>query len=132
MIIRTSKQMFKLVPEGQQDLLVTKVELLPSGKPQTVKFTYTHEDGGTLLENLNLTHPVANNILSQRCDMALGGVPEGTPVELSTVPDLFLGKIVTAMIVHNHGKGENADKVYANIKYVMDIREGEGDGVDDL
>lgn len=132
MIIKTAKNKFQMVPEGQQQLKVTKVELLPSGKPQNVKFTYKHANGGTLLETLKLSHPVASDILGQRCDIALGGVAEGTPIDLADVPAMFLNKIVTAQIVHNVVEGDDGKtRTYANIKYITEVQEEE-DGTEEL
>ena len=114
--IKTSKGGFKRVPEGEQELVVTDVKLVPSGKPQKVLFEYSHESGATLKESFSFTQPMQAKILGTRCDLALDGkVPEGTEIEVTDLPEMFLGKHLIAMIKH-HVTDDN--KTYVNIKWV--------------
>lgn len=120
---------FKLMKEGENLVVVTKVELVPSGKPIQVKFEYTNEDDVVLKETVKLNHPVALEILGKRCDIALGGtMAEGTEIQESQIPDIFLGK--TFLIVVKHvTKG---DKTYANMSYIKELIETVEDEEDDL
>lgn len=124
MKIQTQKSTFKMVPEGEQELVVTDVKLVPSGKPQMVEFHYKHENGATLRERFDFAHPIAMTILGKRCDIALGGsVPEGTEIDSSDLPEMFLDKAVVAQVVHKEGKD---GRTYANISYLISVEGGYG------
>lgn len=128
MIIKTKKSTFVLIPEGKQELFITDVKLVPSGKPQMIEFYYEHENGGTMKETLRLDHPVAVSILSQRCALALGDdVPEGTEIDVNDIPGMFIGQIIVARVEHNESEKDGKTRTYANIKGVFEIREREDD-----
>lgn len=121
--IKTTKNSgFKRVPEGRQDLLITKVELVPSGKPQKAIFHYEHDSGATMRESFSFSNKVAVEILGKRCDLLYNSeIPEGTEIDATDLPNMFVGKITTAEIKHNESNG----KTYANIKYVESFRDSE-------
>jgi len=122
MIIKTTKSSFKMVPAGEQDLTVTDVKLVPSGKPQMIQFEYAHDNGGTLKETLKLDNDMSLKILGKRCDLALNGkMPEGTEIDINEIPDMFKGKILRAFIVHKEVEKDGKTNTYANIRYVMEI-----------
>lgn len=130
MAIKIVKGGFKVVPEGDQLLTVTKVELVPKGRPIQVNFEYVNADGIVLKERLQFTNEVAVDILGKRCDIALGGAVEaGTSIEENQLPDMFMGKTFLALIKHNEGKKGGT---FANISYFKELVDnGEGDD-DDL
>ncbi len=114
--IKTSKSGFQKVPEGMQELVVTDVKLVPSGKPQKVQFEYAHESGATCRESFAFTQPMQAKILGTRCDVLLNGtLPEGTEINTDDLPSMFLGKHLKAMIRHHVTEDK---KVYVNIKWV--------------
>ena len=119
---------FKLMPEGENVVTVTKAQLVPSGKPKQVEFEYTSEDNTTLRETVRLNHPVALEILGKRCDIALGGsLPEGTEISEAQIPEIFLGKTFVVVVKHT----QSGDKTYANIKYMKSLVETESSDEDD-
>ena len=135
-IIKTSKGNFKKVPEGIQNLYITDVKLVPSGKPQKVEFDYEHESGATFKETFSFTHPVQAKILGQRCDTLYGGdMPEGTEIDTGDLPSMFKGKIAIADVIHKKVEKDGVTKTYVNLKYVKSYSEPaveEDDGDDEL
>lgn len=134
MTIKTSKGSFKMVPEGDVFLNIKSVELMPSGKPQTIIFTYTHENGAELKERMSLTHPVAERILGKRCDILYDGeLPEGSDIEVGDLPSLFTGKVAHAHVEHNKVTSEKDGKTrtFANVKYVMSYSDSSVEDEDD-
>ena len=119
---------FQIVPEGEQILKVTSVQLLPSGRPQEVEIRYSHANGSTLRESFSFSKEKAMDILGQRCNIALGGnVPEGTEISESTLPDIFMGKSFEVMVKHV----KKDTKTYANIHYYKSLVEVEDEEDDD-
>ena len=124
--ITVKKGGFVLVPEGRQIVHVDSVKLVPSGRPMMVEFFYSHADGGTIKETLKFDNDIALKILGARC--AVAGVEEGTDVEFDELEDLFLGKTFEAEVKHNEGKKGG---IFANIKYLTALIEGEEEEDDD-
>lgn len=113
---------FRLIPEGVHELEITKVELVPSGKPKIVKFTYKDNENRTLMEQLDSKHDVGGRILGQRVDLLFGGtLKEGTDIELENLPDWFMGKRLLATIVHNESERDGKTRTFANIKFVNEF-----------
>jgi hypothetical protein len=139
MIIKTSKGTFKRVPEGKQELTITDVKLVPSGKPQKVEFSYVHENGATFKETFSFTHPVQSAILGKRCDVLYNGdMPEGTEIDTSDLPSMFADKIAVCEIVHKKvadKEDPTKERTFVNIKYVEEYKDAietvEGELVDD-
>ena len=121
MAIKITKSTFKKVPEGRQELFIEDVELVPSGKPQKVIFHYKHQNGATMKETLDFNKEVPVKILGSRCDVLYDGkLPEGTEIEPTDLPEMFLNKIATCMIKYK----EVGDKTYVNIGWVESYRDG--------
>lgn len=123
MMIKIAKSGFKMVPEGEQVITVKSVKALPSARPQVIEFEWVHADGGTIKETFKTSVPKAMDILGKRCDIALNGkLPEGTEISENDLPDIFNGKTFTALIVHNHVKGDDGnERTFVNIKYLIDL-----------
>ena len=128
-MIKIAKSGFKMVPEGEQVITVKSVKALPSARPQVIEFEWVHANGGTIKESFKTSVPKAMEILGKRCDIALDGkMPEGTEISENDLPDIFNGKTFTALIVHNHVKGNDGkDKTFVNIKYLMRLIGGPED-----
>lgn len=122
-MIKIAKSGFKMVPEGEQVITVKSVKALPSARPQVIEFEWVHADGGTIKETFKTSVPKAMDILGKRCDIALNGkLPEGTEISENDLPDIFNGKTFTALIVHNHVKGDDGnERTFVNIKYLIDL-----------
>lgn len=119
MIIKTTKGSYKKVPEGMQDLLITEVKLVPSGRPQKAEFNYEHENGATMKEFFDFSSKIGQDILGKRCDVLYNGdMPEGTEIDTSDLPAMFEGKVAKAMVVHKDSTKDGKTRTFANIKYV--------------
>lgn len=122
MFITTTKSDFKLLPEGENLLKITSVKLLPSGKPQKVEMTYSSPEG-TLTESFDLNVKIGREKLGKRCDVLYhGDLPEGTAIEVTDIPDLFLGKIANVVIKHNASK-KDPTRMFANIYFIKEFLE---------
>jgi len=109
---------FKMMPEGENLVTITKVQLQPPAKPVQVCFEYVNENGATLKETLNFRNEIALDIIGKRCDVALNGaLADGTPIEEKQLPEIFLGKKFIAVVKHV----EKGDKTYANISYLKEL-----------
>ena len=134
-IITTSKGTFKRVPEGKQNLLITEVKLVPSGKPQKVEFNYLHENGATYKETFSFSHPVQASILGKRCDILYNGdMPEGTEINTDDLPSMFTGKLAVCEVVHKIVPDKDdptKERTFVNLKYVESYLSDDNDD-DDL
>ena len=113
---------FKLVPEGERVLEITKAEAKPSGKPNKIVISFRDvESGATMLNNYDLSNNGAIYALGLVCKYTLGLKDED---EIDTVTDLprLVGKQVICEIVHNEGSQPKEDGTlpkFANISKVI-------------
>lgn len=113
---------FKLVPEGERILEITKAEAKPSGKPNKIVISFKDvESGATMLNNYDLSNNGAIYALGLICKYTLGLKDED---EIDTVTDLpkLIGKQVVCEIIHNEGTQPRDDGTlpkFANISKVI-------------
>ncbi len=126
MIIKTSKG-YQRVPEGKQELTITDVKLVPSGKPQKVEFHYVHDNGATFKETFSFTHPVQSAILGKRCDVLYDGkMPEGTEIDTADLPNMFSNKVAVCEVVHKKVTDKDdptKERTFVNLKYVESYKD---------
>lgn len=113
---------FKLVPEGERVLEITKAEAKPSGKPNKIVLSFKDtEDGATMMNNYDLSNNGAIYALGLICKYTLGLNDED---EIDTVTDLpkLVGKHIVCEIIHNEGNQPKEDGTlpkFANISKVL-------------
>lgn len=113
---------FKLVPEGERLLEITKAEAKPSGRPTKVTIGFKDVEQGSMLQNnYDLSNNGAIYALGLVCKYTLGLEDED---EIDTATDLpkMIGKKVICEIVHNEGSQPKEDGTlpkFANIAKVI-------------
>jgi hypothetical protein len=109
-------QGFRLMPEGQQNLHIVKVEGLPRANVELVKVKFVNEDGITLDNKYDLTSDGGYAAFYYLVLNGLGvDLDEGDEFNIDDLDD----KYVLVEIVHKEGTKPREDgsvAVFANIK----------------
>jgi hypothetical protein len=107
-------QGFRLLPEGEQTLQITKIEGVPRTKVTMAKVEFVSEDGIKLKNNYDLTsdggYAAFYYLVQNGCGFELDG-----EFDIDQIADKF----VLVNIVHVEGKQPRADgskAIFANIK----------------
>ena len=126
MIIKlNTNRTFENVPEGERNLEITKVEVTPSGKPNTLRLTLTDEETGrNVLSSYKLDDERALYPMSVMICTALN-LESGSVFDIADAQSL-VGHKVLCEIVYKEYNG----KTYANIGKVIENIDGETTKID--
>ena len=116
---------FKLVPEGERVLEITKAECKPSGKPSSLSVTLQDSEGGFITSRYNFDNENALFAMSMLISKALG-MEDGSEFDTKTDTPKLVGKKLLCEVVHIEGTkvDENGEvRTFANIKKVNELVE---------
>lgn len=114
---------FKLVPEGERELEITKAECTPSGKPDKLKITFQDAEGGSINSQYNFDNDKSLFAMSKLAEIALG-LEDGDEFDTKEDTPKLVGKKLLCEVTHSQGTKPN-DKgelpTFANVKKVISI-----------
>lgn len=116
---------FKLVPEGQRILEITKAECKPSGKPNALVVTFQDSEGGIINNRYNFDNQGALFSMGMLVSTALG-LQDGDDFDTKLDTPKLVGKKLLCEVVHTEGTkvDENGEvRTFANIKKVNELVE---------
>lgn len=124
MKIKMNMKGFKLVPEGERVLRISKAECTPSGMPDKLKVTFEDiKDGGTINSQYNFNNTGAVYAMSKLAEVALG-LKDGDEFDTTQDTQKLVGKELICEVVHTKGTKPN-DKgelpTFANVKRVISL-----------
>lgn len=118
---------FTLVPAGEQNLTITKIEVLPNlKKPKTVAVEYTHKNGGKINSTMDLDRDAAIVILSILIRVVTGQ----NDLEEFDLKDLssFVGAVIVGEVAHVEVEDKEDDtkvRTFANLKKLLSLVEND-------
>ena len=116
---------FKLCPEGERVLTITKAECTPSGKPDKLKVTFQDSDGGFVNSKYDFTNDKSVWAMGMMLSKALE-LDDGDEFDTKLDTPKLVGKKLLCEIVHTQGTKPNDDgelPTFANIKKVIALVE---------
>lgn len=120
---------FKLVPEGERVLEITKAECTPSGKPNKMKVTFKDTEGGFINSQYNFDNEKSLFAMGKMLETALG-FEDGDEFDTKTDTEKLVGKMLLCEVVHTQGTRPNEDgelPTFANIKRTISLVTEEGE-----
>lgn len=118
---------FKLCPEGQRVLTITKAECTPSGKPDKLKVTFQDSEGGFVNSKYDFTNDKSVWAMGMMLSKALE-LEDGDEFDTKLDTPKLVGKKLLCEIVHTQGTKPNDDgelPTFANIKRVISLVDDE-------
>lgn len=112
---------FKLCPEGERVLKITKAECTPSGKPDKLKVTFQDSEGGFVNSKYDFSNDKSLWTMGMMLSKALG-LEDGDEFDTKTDTPKLVGKKLLCEVVHTEGTKPNDDgelPIFANIKKVI-------------
>lgn len=112
---------FKLCPEGERVLKITKAECTPSGKPDKLKVTFQDSEGGFVNSKYDFSNDKSLWAMGMMLSKALG-LEDGDEFDTKTDTPKLVGKKLLCEVVHTEGTKPNDDgelPIFANIKKVI-------------
>lgn len=112
---------FKLCPEGERVLKITKAECTPSGKPDKLKVTFQDSEGGFVNSKYDFTNDKSVWAMGMMLSKALG-LEDGDEFDTKTDTPKLVGKKLLCEVIHTEGTKPNDDgelPIFANIKKVI-------------
>ena len=123
------KSNFKVVPEGERVLEITKAECTPSGKPNKLKITFQDSEGGFINSQYDFDNTTALFAMGKLLEVALG-FEDGDEFDTKTHPQELVGKKILCEVKHSQGSKPNDDgelPTFANIKKVLSLVTEDGE-----
>lgn len=114
---------FKLVPEGERILTITKAECKPSGKPDNMKVTFQDTEGGFVNSKYDFTNDKSVWAMGMMLSKALE-MEDGDEFDTKLDTPRLVGKKLLCEIIHTQGTKPNDDgefPTFANIKKVISL-----------
>ena len=118
---------FKLCPEGERVLTITKAECTPSGKPDKLKVTFQDSEGGFVNSKYDFTNDKSVWAMGMMLSKALE-LEDGDEFDTKLDTPKLVGKKLLCEIVHTQGTKPNDDgelPTFANIKRVIALVDDE-------
>lgn len=125
------KSNFKLVPEGERVLEITKAECTPSGKPNKLKVTFQDSEGGFINSQYDFDNSTALFAMGKLLEVALG-FEDGDEFDTKTHPQELVGKKILCEVKHSLGSKPNDDgelPKFANVKKTISLVTDDGEVV---
>lgn len=127
------KGSFKLVPEGERVLTITKAECTPSGKPNKMKVTFQDVDGGFINTQYNFDNSTSVWVMGKMLEIAIG-MEDGDEFDTKTDTEKLVGKKLLCEVVHTKGTKINEETgeypTFANIKKTISLVTDDGEVVE--
>lgn len=99
---------FKLVPEGERELTITKAECKPSGKPARMEVTLQDSEGGFINSRYNFDNDKSIFAMGKLLETVLG-LEDGDEFDTTKHPKQLIGKKVLCEVIHTKGTKPNDD-----------------------
>lgn len=119
------KNNFKLVEEGERELKITKAEVRPSGKPNSLVVTFQDTEGGFINNRYNFDNDKSLFALGKLLEVALG-FEDGDEFDTKSDTERLVGKTILCEVVHTQGNKPNENgelPTFANIKKTISLVE---------
>lgn len=119
------KSNFKIVPEGERELKITKAEVRPSGKPNSLVVTFQDTEGGFINNRYNFDNDKSLFALGKLLEVALG-FEDGDEFDTKSDTERLVGKTILCEVVHTQGNKPNENgelPTFANIKKTISLVE---------
>lgn len=124
---------FKLVPEGERVLEITKAECTPSGKPNKMKVTFQDTEGGFINNQYNFDNDKSVWAMGKMLEVALN-FEDGDEFDTKTDPEKLIGKKLLCEVKHTKGTKLNEETgeypTFANIGKVISLVTDDGEVVE--
>lgn len=124
---------FKLVPEGQRVLEITKAECTPSGKPNKMKVTFQDTEGGFINTQYNFDNSTSVWVMGKMLEIAIG-MEDGDEFDTKTDTPKLIGKKLLCEVKHTKGTKLNEETgeypTFANISKTISLVTDDGEVVD--
>lgn len=105
---------FKLVPEGERVMTITKSECTPSGKPNKWKVTFEDSEGGFVNSQYDFSNDKSLFAMGKLLEVALD-FEDGDEFDTQVHPKEVLNKKLLCKVEHRQGN----DSTFANITRVI-------------
>jgi len=112
---------FKLVPEGERELKITKAECKPSGSPKRIDMTFQDSEGGFINSRYAFDNDKAMFAFAKMLEVL--GYKDGDDFETKDAASL-VGKTLLCEVVHSQGTQPNENgelPTFANIKKTLGV-----------
>lgn len=119
------KSNFKIVPEGERELKITKAEVRPSGKPSSLVVTFQDTEGGFINNRYNFDNDKSLFAMGKLLEVALG-FEDGDELDTKSDTERLVGKTILCEVVHTQGNKPNENgelPTFANIKKTISLVE---------
>lgn len=119
------KSNFKIVPEGERELKITKAEVRPSGKPNSLAVTFQDTEGGFINNRYNFDNDKSLFAMGKLLEVALG-FEDGDEFDTKSDTERLVGKTILCEVVHTQGNKPNENgelPTFANIKKTISLVE---------
>lgn len=119
------KSNFKIVPEGERELKITKAEVRPSGKPNSLVVTFQDTEGGFINNRYNFDNDKSLFAMGKLLEVALG-FEDGDEFDTKSDTERLVGKTILCEVVHTQGNKPNENgelPTFANIKKTISLVE---------
>ena len=127
------KSNFKLVPEGERVLTITKAECTPSGKPNKMKVTFQDTEGGFINTQYNFDNSTSVWVMGKMLEIAIG-MEDGDEFDTKTDTPKLVGKKLLCEVKHTKGTKLNEETgeypTFANISKTISLVTDDGEVVD--
>jgi len=123
------KSNFKLVEEGERELKITKAEVRPSGKPNSLVVTFQDTEGGFINNRYNFDNDKSLFAMGKLLEVALG-FEDGDEFDTKSDTERLVGKTILCEVVHTQGNKPNENgelPTFANIKRTISLVEETSD-----
>jgi hypothetical protein len=117
------KSNFKLVPEGERELTITKAECKPSGKPNSLVVTFQDSEGGFINNRYNFDNDKSLFAMGKMLETALG-FEDGDEFDTKIDVERLIGKKLLCEVVHTQGTKPNDNgelPTFANIRRTISL-----------
>lgn len=114
---------FKLVPEGERELEITKAECTPSGKPDKLKVTFQDTEGGFINSQYNFDNDKSLFAMGKLVEIALD-FEDGDEFDTKEDTPKLVGKKLLCEVTHSQGTKPNDNgelPTFANVKKVISL-----------
>jgi len=116
---------FKVVPEGERELTITKAECKPSGKPVRIEITFQDKEGGFVNSRYAFDNDKAMFALAKLLEVALK-FKDGDEFDTKTDTERLVGKKLLCEVTHTEGTQPNENgevPIFANVKKTISLIE---------
>jgi len=113
---------FKVVPEGERELTITKAECKPSGKPTRIDITFQDSEGGFVNSRYAFDNDKAMFAFSKMLEVL--GYSDGDEFDTKSDIDKLIGNVLLCEVVHSQGSQPNENgelPTFANIKKTLGV-----------